>query len=209
MTVSNSLGSTAILLNAAEVPKRGELLAIDIGTRMDNLDQDSHPYEFKNLMIAHVPESSDRTSNTLHKVGMTSPVFVPEMGNDRFQKINRAKRWCRYVLRTSTNDSVSVFILVPTVTHDGWIRTKIVLVVRPTKLERRKRQQRCENDLLEFGESRHATPGDSPSQVCRDRQNDKVHRRSSKAWVSFRKQWQEGKHADAGINHLYVEAPPL
>ena len=98
MTVSNSLGSTAILLIAAEAPERGELLAIDIGIRMDNSNQDSHPYEFKNLMIVHVPESGDRTSSTLHKVGMTSPVFVPEMGNDRFQKINRAKRWCRYVL---------------------------------------------------------------------------------------------------------------
>lgn len=85
-------------MNAAEVPERGELLAIDIGIRMDNPDQDSHPYELKNLMIVHVPESGDRTSSTLHKVGMTSPVFVPEMGNDRFQKINRAKRWCRYVL---------------------------------------------------------------------------------------------------------------
>ncbi len=59
---------------------------------MDNPNQDSHPYEFKNLMIVYVPESGDRTSSALHKVGMTSPVFVPEMGNDKFQKINRAKR---------------------------------------------------------------------------------------------------------------------
>jgi hypothetical protein len=98
LTVSNSLGSTAILLNAAKVPERGELLAIDTGIRMNSTDQDSHPYEFKNLMIAHVPESGDRTSKTPYKAGMTSPVFVPEMGNDRFRKINKAKKWCRYVL---------------------------------------------------------------------------------------------------------------
>jgi hypothetical protein len=91
LTASNSLGSTAILLIAAEVSERGNLHAIDIGIRMDNPDQDSHPYEFKNLMIAHVPESGDRTSSVLHKVGMTSPVFVTEMGNDRFQRSTELK----------------------------------------------------------------------------------------------------------------------
>jgi hypothetical protein len=57
LTVQIVLGSTAILLNAAEAPERGELLAIDIDIRMDNPDQDSYPHELKNLVIVHVPES--------------------------------------------------------------------------------------------------------------------------------------------------------
>ena len=167
MTVSNSLGSTAILLNAAKVPERGELLAVDIGIRMDSTDQDSHPYEFKNLMIVHVPESGDRTSSIPHKAGMTSPVFVPEMGNDRSRKINKAKKWCRYVLGTSTNDSLSVVILVHTVTHNRWIRAKTVLAACPTKLKKRKRQQQCRNGPFESGETRHASPSDSPLKLVR------------------------------------------
>jgi hypothetical protein len=145
---------------------KGELLTIDIGIRMDNPDQDSHPYEFNNLMIVHVPESGDWTSRTLHKVGMTSPVFVVEMGNDRFQKINRAKRWCRYVLE---DEYERLHIGGDSCSHchpRQMDQSEDRAGCTPYEVEKRKRQQRCKNDLLESGEIRHASPGDPPSQVC-------------------------------------------
>ena len=97
-TIRNRLGSTAVLVNAAEIPKGGQLLAIDVGASMENSEEDPHRYEGKALLVVHLPEGVDRTSGTLHKVGTTSPVFVPEVSKGGLDKFERAQMYSGYVL---------------------------------------------------------------------------------------------------------------
>ena len=97
--VENGTLSTPVLVNAAEVPEEGELLAIDVGARLDNPEEDLHRFEHKSLMIVHVPKGADRNVVTLHKVGITSPVFVSELDQDGYDKSERARYSGGLVLR--------------------------------------------------------------------------------------------------------------
>ena len=97
-TIENRLSSTVVLASVAGIPAGGQLLAIDVGVGMENPEEDPRRYEEKSLMVVHVPEGVDPASGTLHKVGITSPVFVPESSKGGFDEYARAKRRCGLVI---------------------------------------------------------------------------------------------------------------
>ena len=86
-TLINQFGSTNILVNADEVP-RGELLAIDVGARMQKSTQRQgipKLSEHQVFVIVHIPPDQDVLRDALHKVGTTSNIFVPA-----FDEVQRA-----------------------------------------------------------------------------------------------------------------------
>ena len=91
--IENCHGSTAVLINAAEMTEGGEYLAIDVGSQWDNPEVHPNRYESTMLMIVQVRQGTDWRVEVLHKVGITSRVFIPEVSRGGADNFERARRW--------------------------------------------------------------------------------------------------------------------